>query len=452
MAIRRLMAAALLVAGGFPMAAFVGGVSTEDAIALAIGFGVGWLPVAAVTAELASTIPAVGGPYAWGRVAFGSGWGFIGAWWRLLTAVLDVALVGAALPWLCGSLGCGSGFPAHLLSPAGVVAIGALVTMWPSVIWPLSVLGVVSIAVAVAFAPSITATPLELAGPVGAGVFGAAFAVRGADLAGLVVGEVVEPRRAIPWAIAFGSGVVAILVLGPAALAGLGGHELVDSVLGPTRQLSFLALALVGLMARGAAGIAIASRLVGAVAIDRYLPKAFSLGVDGLPSRHAVVLVTVGASFATLIGEAAGIAALTAVWAGSVATLVGSLVVIRAGHSRLRRGFMIPGGIHAVGFCAALAVAGAVSSIAASLFFGGTWWVTVAGPFIASGPIAWVALTIAVKRGRPNHPLALEMAVRWFDMARPGTPEIAIQTSPQRPFTERIALLVPAAQFRVAPT
>lgn len=458
MAPGRLLSAALLIAGcaPFALAVRIGGDSTG--ITFLAGFALSWLPVAVITAELAIAIPVAGGPYAWGRVAYGSGWGFVWAWWRALAAVFDVSLVGATFSWLGADISARLGVPGVLISPASVAVIGAVVAAWPTLMWPLAVAGAAAVPMLAVLAPNEaivgTGAPSWVVAA-GAGLFSGAFAMRGADLAGLVVGDVTAPRRTIAWATAAAAAVVVIASVASVVLSAVGGWSAIDAVTGTLGEAPFLGTAVVSLGARAAIGVGVASRLVGAMAGDHYLPKALALREGAGPSRPAIVVVAGLSVAASMLGALDILAGLTAMWVASLALLAGAIVVIRGGHPRLRgprqEGFVLSGGVEAVALVAAVAaVSGAAAVVDISAIVGARWFVLPA-ICTATGPAAWVALTIAVKRGRSNRPVPLAAASRWYDLSRPGTPEVAVSGAANRSFEARVGAALPTIVRRQAP-
>ena|GEM_PF-5764622 len=438
-----LRVAALLVAGAAPLALVGASISLAPVGSLAIAFGLTWVPVAALTAELAASFPVRGGHYAWGRAAFGSGWGFVWAWWRLLVTIFEVGLSCAAIASLGLSEEVSPDAPARVVAFAVVMAIGCAIAARPSLVWPLAFVGAVALPAAVTLAPGSAA---DTATWPGAGALATAIGVmtmRHADVAGVVAGELGDSRRSIPRGIAIGSGLIAVLLVGPLASSLVAVWPLAGDGDASGMRSYFTAAALVALGAHGGTGIAVASRLVGAFATDRYLPAWFAPRDAGQQTWPSVVVVTAVAVASGLLDDVVLRACVTAAWCASLVALVGSLQVVRAGRAGHARGYRIPGGTQSVALCGAIAVAAAVVSVVDGLLSGGVPWAVASVTCIASGPIAWVGLTILVKRGRPNLPVALETAPRWFDSAQPGVPELVAPLVPKTPFAARLRSIVP---------
>jgi hypothetical protein len=275
----------------------------------------------------------------------------------------------------------------------------------------------------------------------GVGIFGGILAVLGADTASLVVGEFADARRLITWGGAVGAGLLGLVSFGSVIVEAGGIRP--DFGLGPSvPPIAVIALAL-GLVAQAVIGLGVAARLTGAMARDYYLPKSLALDGNGRPSRHAVVVAVAGASLATFLTPTDNAHALTATWAGSLVMLANALVVVRVAYPELRRGFVIPGGIPAIALCSAVLVVGAASVLLFGVVSDGLRFIVGGVLSLGSGPVTWVALTIIIKRGRPNREVPLETASRWFDTARPGTPELGTPVTADVPFDVRVASLVP---------
>ena len=457
MAPGRLLTTSLLIAGCAPFAVAALSGAEGSAVSLLIWFALSWLPVACITADLAAVIPVAGGPYAWGRVAYGSGWGFSWGWWRALAAIFDVALVGAVCSSLGADVGAALGIPGVIIAPASVVVIGAAMAAWPPLVWLFAVAGAVAVPIAFALAPTVapfgSGAP-ELAAIASSGLFGGVFAMRGADVVGLVAGGIANPRRTIAWATVVASAVIAVGVVAPAVFE-VGSWPIVYDVSGTLGEVPLLGAVVVGLAARAAIGVSVASRLVGAMAVDRYLPEALALRADARPSRHAVTLVTVVAGIASMLGVMDVVAGLTATWVASLLSLVGAIVVIRIGKpprlgGHRQAAFTIPDGVEAVALCGAVAAVGAAGAVVEGVLGIGARWVSVAAICLATGPAAWVALTIVVKRGRPNRPIPLGVAPRWFDPSTPGTPELASPVVADGSFEARVKASLPVVPRRDA--
>lgn len=446
MAQRRLLVAAVLAAGSFPLTSALPLSASAGAFAPLVGLVFLWLPVAAITAEVASTIPALGGPYAWGRVAFGSGWGFAWAWWRTLVAILDVALVGGACAWLYATADIDIGVASPAVAPLSVAIIGVAVAAFPSLMWGMALTGSVAILASIAISPAVATLALEAPASIAmvtVGMFGGVFVMHGADLAWLLAREATGARRTIVRGTIYALGVVSVGVLGRPVLAAAWGWSGFDDSISDVGLDAYLVALFGCLLARGAIGIGVGARLVGALAGDRYLPDVLALGEGGRPSRQSLAAIAGLAVVATFVVEADTVAALATSWAASIVMLAGSLVVIRVRHDRLLRGFTIPGGVQMLALTAAVAIAGVSGVVVETAISGGVRWALVAGMCLVSGPIAWVALTIAVKRGRSNMPVPIAVATRWFDSSQPGAPELAGPVETDVEFGVRVSRLLP---------
>ena len=197
--------------------------------------------------------------------------------------------------------------------------------------------------------------------------------------------------------------------------------------------------------------IGISARMLGAMAGDHYLPEAFAAGGDGRPSRLSVIVAVAGAGIASFLAPSDTGAAFASACAASLVILGAALIVLRTAHPMTRRDYGVPGGTQAVALCAAVSVTGGAFLVIDGVANMGLWWAVGAALLWMSGPCAWVALTISVKRGRPNRPIPLEMSDRWFDLARPGTPELAGPVTVGVPYDYRVMMIVPSGAPRPNP-
>ncbi|HZB87403.1 MAG TPA: APC family permease [Terracidiphilus sp.] len=272
-----------------------------------------FVPLAASVMELSSRLPDEGGLYVWTREAFGDFAGFIAAWtyWMsnlpFFSGILYFGAASAlfafgargqrlaadplyylafAVAWLAvitlvNMRGVDAGKWLNNVSALGVfVPLAALVTMAAISYWKF---GPVMRYPAASFVPHLT---LDNA------VFWSTvfFAFAGVEAGSSMGGEIVNPRRTIPWAILVGGSVLAIGYIGgtgalltalPAvAVSGpdgfVNGIGALSARLGAGWVLMPIAL-LVALNAVGgaAANLSSTSRLPFVAGIDRYLPPAF---------------------------------------------------------------------------------------------------------------------------------------------------------------------------------
>jgi amino acid transporter len=279
-------------------------------VAALFGF---FLPLAASVMELSSRHPEEGGIYVWTREAFGDFSGFICAWTYWMSN----------LPFFAGVLYFGAASALFAFGPhAQALASNPLyyvsfATFWLAVITLLNILGVdagkwlnnigalgsivpltVLILLGVVsywrFGPAIhiTAASLVPHWSLNNAVFWSSvfFAFSGIEAASAMGDEIQNPRRAIPWALLVGGGILTVGYIGGTAallltlpsqdVAGPDGfingvHQLA-SRLGMGWLLVPMAL-LVALNSVGgaAANLSSTARLPFVAGVDRYLPPAF---------------------------------------------------------------------------------------------------------------------------------------------------------------------------------
>lgn len=439
---------------GAPLALLVA--TRGDDVTLSILFGIACVgvPLAIVIADMAIAIPATGGTYAWVRVAFGPGWGFSAAWLRVIVACTDAGIAAAAVAWFVTATGAATSFAGTLARdvPTSAVVVAALavgalfVGTSPASAWWLGLAGTPALLVAVLLAGEATTGWQDWAGTAMGGAFGGALLVRGLDSIGASP-TTTGPSRQDVLAAATGV-IVALVVTGTAAIVA----DRIESwplaaVLGAANGPIRGAAVLVFLVARMGVAVAMGARTLGALAHDRYVPLSLALGADGGPSRAAVVVVGVAALACALVPVTDVVAAAGIAVAATVAMQAASMLVVRSRSPRLPRGVPITGGVPGRAMVAALpTTAVAVATIAVG-WTGGIRWAAVAFACLASAPVAWVAMTLLYRRGRPNRVIPLASSPWWVDPAWPGTPEVA-PTVPTSPFDVRVTRAVPPVTNR----
>jgi amino acid transporter len=309
-------------------------------IAALLGF---FIPLAASVMELSSRHPDEGGLYVWTREAFGHASGFMAAWayWMSnLPYFSGVLYFGAASTLFAfGARGraLASNSAYYLaFSVAWLLVItllnirGVNVGKWLNnvtslgSILPLAVLVVLASASYSRFGPAthFTASGLIPHWSVSNAVFWSTifFAFGGVEAGSAMGGEIVNPRRVIPWAILIGGGILAIGYIGgttallvalPSEAVGgpdgfINGIQVLTSRLRIEWLLVPVAL-LVGLNAVGgaAAYLSSTSRLPFVAGIDHYLPPPFAW-VHPRYRTPWVAIVSYGlaGTFVALLGQA----------------------------------------------------------------------------------------------------------------------------------------------------
>jgi len=301
-----LIAATYFIVSGGPF-------GLEDTVAMA-GYGGAILillvtpalwsfPTALMVSELASALPQEGGYYVWVRRAMGRFWGFQEAWLSLVGSVFDMALyptlfvsyLGHFLPSMTTGqrgtwIGVGLIAAAAAWNLLGAKTVGgSSVLMGILLLSPFAVLAAGSLVHTGLFAA-------RAAGPrhfdVLGGVLVAMWNYMGWDNASTVAGEVENPRRTYPRAMAGALALVAlgyVLPIGAVALTGLdagrwqtgGWADVARAVLGSGAAGALVALGITVGGMLGAAGSLNAltmalSRVPAALAEDGFLPKLFA--------------------------------------------------------------------------------------------------------------------------------------------------------------------------------
>ena len=86
-----------------------------------------------------------------------------------------------------------------------------------------------------------------------------------------------------------------------------------------------------------------------------------------------------------------------------------ALLVLRIREPRIIRPFRVPGGIPGIALVTALPMILVGLAIVNEVADGGAEVLGISAAFLATGPVAWIGLTIAFKRGRPNRPVPVDL-------------------------------------------
>ena len=181
------------------------------------------VPVALMTAELASAIPEEGGYYVWVRDAMGPFPGFLCAWWSWVYSWLDTALyptlffaylhtlwqelaltsAGEANPWLKWAMGLPVIVPLTFLNIRGAKPTGrAAVVLGGILLLPFLALCFIGLPAAISHPPTVLVAPGKtVSEALGAGIFVVMWNYLGFDSMSTVAGEVDRPRWAFPRAL-----------------------------------------------------------------------------------------------------------------------------------------------------------------------------------------------------------------------------------------------------------
>ncbi len=391
------------------------------------------LPTALMVSEMASTLPKDGGYYAWVSRAMGPFWGFQEAWLSLVGSIFDMALYPALFVGYLGHFAPAvtAGGRGFWIGVALVAAAAAWNLLGAGAIGDSSVL--LGIALLAPFAVlSIYAAAHRLAGPAGSvaaavplrkvdflgGILVAMWNYMGWDNTSTVAGEVQNPKRTYPLAMAGAVTLVALTyVLPVAAVAGSGldpnswatggwadvGRAVLGS--GVTGAILAMAITIGGMI--GASGSLSAltmalSRLPAVMAEDGYLPKFLARRNSRTGAPWAAIAACAIAWAAALQFSFTKLIMLDVLLTGlSILLEFAALVALRIREPEIPRPYRVPGGLAgAVGvgvFPLALLVLTVVRNQAEPI--GPINALEFGGLLIALGLVAWVASNRA-RRGK----------------------------------------------------
>jgi amino acid transporter len=362
-----LMAATFFMVSGGPYGIedIIGGAGYGRALALLLLVPLLWsLPTTLMIGELASALPAEGGFYVWVRRALGPFWGFQEAWLSLAASIFDMAIYPTLFTLYLGRLAPGL--------TAGHRAFGwALAVLLTCLAWNL--LGAASVGTGSVWLMCLLLSPFGLL--VAQGLrhsfhaqvplsprpdLATAFLVTlwnymGWDNASTVAGEVDNPRRNYPRAMAGALLLVTLSYLLPtiaARAAGLPSAAFSTGTWADSARVlvgSWLALAIVaGGMVNGF-GMCNAlmlsyTRLPVAMAEDGFLPRLLTIQNRRGAPWVAIVLCAVGWGLALNLSFERLISIDLVLYGGSLLLEFLALVTLRRREPALARPFRIPGG------------------------------------------------------------------------------------------------------------
>lgn len=344
-------------------------------------------------AELGSRFDDTGGPVEYCRVAFGRAAGFAAGWLLWTATVLGAA---SLLSLLVGLIAPGQRAAGILLAGVGITALAmAGMTRSAAVSTGLTLLKLILLAgfvLAGLSAPSSHALPSAVASQPGNAIVLLFFAFVGFERPTAVAGEVINPRRAVPFALIASMVVVTLLYssIFAACLRGVPNLALSEQ---PVRELAerIFGKAAADALSWAAASIILgtlvtqwitAPRILLALAIDGQMPAILSRVSDHRRTPDFAIIFT---------GTAAILLALTGDFVATVTASSASRLIIFMGcaaallHLRSQKGapvarFRLPGGkavsVAVIIACSLLLASAAaeLARVAAILFFGGLMW------------------------------------------------------------------------------
>ena len=405
--------------GAFTLETLVAQVGPVVAIAALILIPLLWaVPEALLIGELASMLPVEGGYYRWVQRAFGGAWGFLNAWCTWLYSLVEMSLypaivvqyLGAIIPdlahgWIVLVTLLVIWIPT-LLNLRGAVPVGQV-----SIV--IGVLVLVCFGLVALFAlPNMTHAPWVTLGepqPVkwsslGAGLSLALWNWIGWDNASTVCGEIEEPGRTYPRALAAAVPLVALgyfIPLLPALAASDwrtwhegGWPDIARTVAGPAGPylaVAIIVLAMLSATAMFNSLLLAYSRIPLSVAQDGLLPRWLAVTDDrGVPRRSILLASTLYSCIALLpFGDL--ISADVLLYALALSLEFAALIRLRQREPTLRGPFRLPfgrGGLIALASCPMLVLLGVTGIQISEGEFGGRALFVAAGA-AALGPIVF---------------------------------------------------------------
>lgn len=380
------------------------------------------LPTSLMVAELATMMPVQGGYYQWVKAGLGPFWGFQEGWWSWVVSWVDLAIYPVLFVDYAAYF-----FPI-LETNAWVRWLVCLVMIWTLALVNIRGADLVGnsskLFLLVVMAPFVLVTviglfrmernPLEPFIPEGTGVgsaFGAGLFVimwnyMGWDGLSTVAGEIHEPRRNYPRALAITIPLITLIYLVPTlvSLSVIGPDEVewtagaynvvAESVAGKWLGTALSITALISAIGLFSAWMLSYSRVPFALAQDGWLPEVMT---RLHPRRGTPVVTIVVAAVICSIASAGPFQALVAidvtVYACALLLEFIALLRLRRTQPDAPRPFRIPGGWPVVLLITALPVAVTVTAVYYQVLdvgvVQGLGWAALA---LATGPIAYVLL------------------------------------------------------------
>ena len=335
------------------------------------------LPIALMVAELATLMPVQGGYYQWVKEGLGPFWGFQAGWWAWVASWFDLAIY----PVLFVE------FSSYFLPELQEATVGPVSLKWlvgVAFIWALALLNMLGSSVVgdssklflvivllpflivvlvglfrMQFNPAQPFVPegISPAAAFGAGLFVIMWNYSGWDGLSTVAGDIDNPRKNYPKALAITIPMITLIYLIPTVISlGVVGTEDVEWTAGAFTLIAegvggrWLGLlmsvgAIVSAIGLFSAWLLSYSRIPFALASDGYLPRGLSYvhPKRGTPTRTIIIAATI-CSLVTLL-PFEQLAALSVLVGGCVIMLeFSTLIVMRRRYPDLARPFKVPGG------------------------------------------------------------------------------------------------------------
>ena len=360
----------LMVAGGpFGLEDIVGSSGYAGAILILLITPLIWsLPTALMVSELSSAIPEEGGYYRWVTRGMGRFWGFQEGWLSLTGSIFDMAiyptlfvsyLSRVAPSMATGARGILLGVvmivicTAWNMLGAGAVGRGSL-AMTLLLLTPFALLAVY----AVMHRGSAISTPVARHADVLAGILVAMWNYMGWDNSTTIAGEVNEPQRTYPMAMAIGVMLVAltyVIPIGAVAMTGLdasrwttgGWPDVARALMGSeSLALGLMAAGMLAAMGTFNALTMAFSRLPAVMADDNFLPRWLARRHGRTNAPWVSILVCAGAWALCLGLSFSKLVMLDVLLTGlSILLEFAALIALRIREPGLKRPYRVPGGL-----------------------------------------------------------------------------------------------------------
>jgi amino acid transporter len=403
------------------------------------------LPASLMVAELATAMPVQGGYYYWVKTGLGPFWGFQEGWWSWVTSWVDLAIY----PVLFVDY---SAYFFPILAENELVRwLTAFVLIWAFALLNMrgsSLIGDSSkLFLVIVLAPFVLVTVIglfnmthnpfepftfpgvDLLPAFGAGLFVIMWNYMGWDGLSTVAGEIENPRRDYPRALAITIPAITLIYMLPTlvSLAVIGAEEVewtagaynvvAEAVAGRWLGTFMTIGAIVSAIGLYSAWLLQYSRIPSALAEDGYLPERVSrLHPRWGTPVWAITICAVICSIAALGPFQALVVVDVTIYAFALLLQFAALIALRIKHPNMKRPYRIPGGWLGI----ALITIGPVFVLVVAIYYQvldvglvqGIGWAVIG---MATGPIAYYVLRVGKRRKGIDHTIEIE-----FEDAAPG--------------------------------
>lgn len=404
------------------------------------------LPVALMVAELSTAMPVQGGYYAWVKKAMGPFWGFLEGWWSWITSWVDMAIYPVLFADYLSTLLIQQ-FDIHLLEENElahwlvtlvIIWVFALINMRGAkvigdssnifgllILSPFAVMALIGI-VKWILHPTAIWQPFippdsTIAGAFGVGLFVVMWNYLGWDNVSTVAGEMEDPKRDYPRALAWTIPLVTLAYLLP-AWGGLasspdwagwtaGYFPQVAADVGGAWLGAWLAIGgLISAVGLYSAIMMSISRLPFVMAEDGWFPKAITRIHPKFDTPYVSILVCAFIySFFTLSAFSSLVVVDVILYSCALLLEFAALIVLRIQQPKMKRPYRVPGGwtgIVIITILPLLVLGLAVVSTIQEEGIGALWMSIAA---ILTGPLAYLVLKFFVKKDQPDVEVPIEL-------------------------------------------